>query len=93
MQTARELPHRPRPERVLRLETEEELLEVVQAPEGRHRAGERTGGRAVDPADARPERRLRKPPEEPELEEDAVDPTAREDEGDVASGHTLAGEN
>ena len=86
MEPAGKLPDGAWPKRVLRLDAEEELLEVVEALERCHRAGERPGGRAVDPADARPQRRLREPLEEAQLEEDTVDPAAREDEGDVASG-------
>ena len=85
VQAARELPDRARTERVLRLDAEDELLEVGKASQRCHGSGERAGGRAVDPADARPERGLRESLQEPELEQDPVDPAAREDEGDVAS--------
>ena len=85
MQAAGELPDGTRSERVLRLEPQQELLEVVESAERRHRPRECACGRPVDPADARPERRLRESPEEAELEQDPVDAAAREDEGDVAS--------
>ncbi len=85
VQAARELPDRAGTKRVLRLDAEDELLEVGEASQRCHGPGERAGGRAVDPADARPERGLREALQEPELEQDPVDPSAGEDERDVAS--------
>ena len=50
------LPPEPvRPERVVGLEPEHEVLQLVEPVERGHRPRERPGGRAVDPADARPE--------------------------------------
>ncbi len=84
MQAAGELPDPPRPEDLIGLQLEEECLEVVEPVEGGHRARERPGGRPVDPSHARPERALAQALEKAELEQDAVDPTSREDEGDVS---------
>ena len=85
MQAARQLPDRAWPERVGGLEPQEELLQVVEPVERGHHSGERARRGSVDPADPWPERGLRQPPEEPELEHDAVDPAAREHDCDVAS--------
>src|SRR5262245_51823175 len=85
VEAARELPDRARSKGIVRFEVEQELLEVVEAVERGHRSGERTRGGAVDPPDPRPQRRLGEAAEEPELEQDAVDPAARQDHGDVAT--------
>jgi len=85
MQPARELPDRTWPERVLGSEAEEELLEIVEAVERRHRSGERAGRSSVDPPDPAPEVGLRQPAQEAELEEHAVDPSTRQHHGHVAS--------
>src|SRR3990172_3466546 len=50
-----ESPDRARPERILGLDAEEELLEVVEAVECRHRSCQSPGRRSVDPPDPRPE--------------------------------------
>jgi hypothetical protein len=81
-----------RPEGVLRPELEEEPLELVDPVERRHRTGERAGGGAEDPADPRPQRGLAEPLEEAQLEEDAVDPAAREHKRNVPfHAHPLSG--
>ena len=72
----RQLPEPLRREDVARLQAEHELLQRVQTVERRHRAGQRPGRRAVDAADPRPERALAQPPQEAELEQDAVHPAA-----------------
>ena len=91
METAGELPDGSRPERVLRLEAEQELLELVETAESGHGSGERTRRRAVDPADPWPERCLREAPQEAELEQDPVDSTTGENEGDVVVPTTARG--
>ena len=80
----RQPPQRMRPEDVVRLQLEHEPLERLEPVERRHRPGERARGRAVDPADPRPERAGPQPLKEAELEQDAVDRTAGEDDCDVA---------
>ena len=72
----RELPEPVRPERLLRAELDHELLEVVEAVEHGHHARERAGRRAVDPADAIPERFAAEPLEKAELEQQPVHATA-----------------
>jgi len=54
----RELPQPVRPEGLVRREVQHEPLERVQPVDDRHDAGERSGGRSVDPADRVPERVL-----------------------------------
>src|SRR5207253_10721947 len=73
-----------RPERVLRLELQHEVLELVEAAERRHRPGECAGRRAVDPPDPWPEVALPEALQEAELHQHAVDGTAGEDDCDVA---------
>src|SRR3954453_18615979 len=72
-----------RPERLLRLQAGHEVLELLEAVEGSHRAGERAGRGAVDPADTRPELALAQALEEPELHQHAVDRAAGEDDRHV----------
>ena len=79
----RQLPEPVRPEQVVRLEREQQPLEVVDAVERRHRAGQRAGGRAEDPADARPQRAEAQALQEAELHQHPVDAAAGEDDGDV----------
>ena len=80
----RQPPQRVRPERVLGLEAEHELLELVEAVERGHHAGDRARRRAVDPADARPEVGLAQPLEEAELHQEPVDGSPGENDCDVA---------
>ena len=80
----RQPPERVRPERLVRLQAEHEVLQLVEPVERGHRAGERAGRRAVDPADPRPELGLTQPLEKAELHEDAVDGAAREHDRDIA---------
>src|SRR5947209_20152919 len=77
-------PQRVRPEDVLGLKPEHEALQLVDAVERRHRPGEGAGRGAVDPADARPQVASAQALEEPELDEDAVDGPAGEDDRDVS---------
>ena len=84
METAGELPDPPRSEDLVGLEIEHERLEVVEPVEGGHRTRERSGRRPVDPTQPRPERTLAQAREKAELEENAVDPSSREDDRDVA---------
>ncbi len=79
----RQPPERVRPEHVVRLQAEHELLEIVEPVERGHHAAERAGGCAVDPADARPDRALAQALQEAELQQHAVDGAAGEDERDV----------
>ena len=68
------------PERLVRLQREQELLQVREPVEGRERACQRSGGGPDDPADARPKRALLQALEEAELHQHAVDPAAGEDD-------------
>src|SRR3990170_2491114 len=83
---AGESPDRAWPERILRLNAHEELLEVVEAVERRHRSRQGSGRRSVDPTDPRPERVLAQALEEAELQEHPIDAAARENDCDVALG-------
>ena len=80
----RQPPQRVRPEGVLRLETQHEVLELVEAVERSHHAGDRARRRAVDPADARPEIGFAQPLQEAELHQQPVDGSAGENDCDVA---------
>jgi hypothetical protein len=73
-----------RPERVLGLQPEHELLEVVEAVERGHHAGDGTGRRPVDPPDAGPEIGLAQPLEKAELHQEPVDGTPGENDCDIA---------
>ena len=79
-------PERVRPERLVRLQQEQELLELVEPVERGHRAREGACGGPEDAADPRPERGLAQPLQEAELHQHAVDGAAREHDPDV-SGH------
>ena len=72
----RELPQAVGAERLVRRELQHEPLQRVEPVDDRHHPGQRTGGRAVDPADRFPERVLAQPAQEAELEEQAVHPAA-----------------
>ena len=80
----RQAPQRMRPERLLRLQAQHEVLEIVEPFERGHRPGERPGRRSVDPADARPEIAPAQAQRKPSSMGDAVDGAAREDDCDVA---------
>jgi hypothetical protein len=62
---------------------EQEVLELVEAVERRHRSGERARRGPEDPAHPRPELALADAPEKAQLQQDAVDRAAGEDERDV----------
>ena len=80
----RQPPEPVRPERVLGLQAEDELFELVHPVERRHARVDRARGRAEVEADPRPEVALAEALEEADLEQETVDPAAREDDGDVA---------
>src|SRR4051794_3028051 len=73
-----------RPERLLRLQLQHEVLELVEPVECRHRPGERTSGRPVDPTDAWPQAARAKPLQEAELHQHPVDGAAGENDRYVA---------
>jgi GAF domain-containing protein len=79
----RQAPEPVRPERTLRLQVEEERLQLVEAVERGERAGK---GARRGPEDRRhpvPERALVEPLQEAQLHHHAVDAAAREDDADV----------
>ena len=83
----RQLPEPLRGEDVARLEAERELLQRVEPVERGHRSGQRARRGAVDAADPRPQRAAAQPPQEPELEQDAVHASARQHDRDISVAH------
>ena len=72
----RQTPEPVRPENVVGAELEQELLEVVDAVERGHHAGERAGRRPEDPANSRPERALAHALQEARFHQHSVDRAA-----------------
>ena len=90
MQTVqREPPEALRPEDVTGLEAQNELLELVQQVQRRHRPRQCPRGRAVDSSDSRPQRTDAQALQEAELEKHAVHATTGEHDRDVPLAHIL----